>query len=348
VVKVKEDALVFHDIRKLDIKKIQDRLKVAQDDVLQLDNKKNQYELSMAEREKEISVHRCVLTAEFKAAELERHKIAVQLADRQNKVRNLKIKYESLIQRKQGSSSTNVNEHSQAYYMIRAAQEKEELQRKEDELKAKILKNEKELKALVNTLSHLKNRNSNYRDYFINKGATQKDVELKNHLDEQCKVAADNLMRKKKEFEKMKKECDEIANRIGEMNNKKEILDAQKRTATDSIVKFTRELNDQKGKSQRAANLVNKAADKIKRQNIDFGENSSEYFVAQNEIHKNLTKTMHSIIFSLKQDYPEVSSIIDPYFREVEIPAQPPSTIDVRSEVSQAGSERSHASMSNK
>jgi hypothetical protein len=66
----------------------------------------------------------------------------------------------------------------------------------------------------------LKNRNSNYRDYFINKGATQKDVELKNHLDEQCKVAADNLMKKKKEFEKMKKECDEIANRIGEMNNK--------------------------------------------------------------------------------------------------------------------------------
>ncbi len=47
----------------------------------------------------------------------------------------------------------------------------------------------------------MKNRNSNYRDYFINKGATQKDVELKNHLDEQCKVAADNLMKKKKEFE---------------------------------------------------------------------------------------------------------------------------------------------------
>lgn len=138
IIKVKEDSLVFHDIRKLDIKKIQDRLKIAQDEVLQLDNKKNQYELSMAEREKEISVHKCVLTAEFKAAEQERHKIAVQLADRQNKVRNLKIKYESLIQRKQGSSSTNVNEHSQAYYMIKAAQEKEELQRKEDELKAKI------------------------------------------------------------------------------------------------------------------------------------------------------------------------------------------------------------------
>ena len=95
IIKKKEEALVFHDIRKLDIKKIKDRLKIAQEDVLQLDNKKNQYELSMAEREKEITVHKCVLTAEFKAAEQERHKIAVQLADRQNKVRNLKIKYES-------------------------------------------------------------------------------------------------------------------------------------------------------------------------------------------------------------------------------------------------------------
>ena len=36
--------------------------------------------------------------AEEKAAEEERHKIAVELADRKNKVKNLKIKYESLVQ----------------------------------------------------------------------------------------------------------------------------------------------------------------------------------------------------------------------------------------------------------
>lgn len=52
--------------------------------------------------------------AEHKAAEEERHKIAVELAERQNRVKNLKIKYESLVQKnKSGSGEVdNVHEHS--------------------------------------------------------------------------------------------------------------------------------------------------------------------------------------------------------------------------------------------
>lgn len=66
---------------------------------------------------------------ESKAAEEERHKIAVELAERKNKVKNLKIKYESLVQKNVNSNGEieNVHEHSQAYYVIKAAQEKEEL-----------------------------------------------------------------------------------------------------------------------------------------------------------------------------------------------------------------------------
>ena len=45
-----------------------------------LENKKNQMEMSMQEREKEIQVHKDILLAEFKAAEDERHKIAIELA----------------------------------------------------------------------------------------------------------------------------------------------------------------------------------------------------------------------------------------------------------------------------
>ena len=86
-------------------------------------------------------------------------------------VKNLRIKYESLVQKSTTSGGDNESkgEHSQAYYVIKASQEREELQRKGDDLNAKILKSEKELKALDNTQQHLKNRNSNYRDSFMNK-----------------------------------------------------------------------------------------------------------------------------------------------------------------------------------
>ena len=84
------------------------------------------------------------------------------------------------MQRNNSSSddAENVGEHSQAYYVIKAAQEREELQRYGDELDGKIRKAHKELQALMNTLKHLQGRNQNYRDKFL-KGAEGADLEKK-------------------------------------------------------------------------------------------------------------------------------------------------------------------------
>jgi hypothetical protein len=91
------------------------------------------------------------------------------------------------------------------------------LQRKGDELNAKILKSEKELKALDNTLSHLKNRNSKYRDGFLNKGVTNEDIQHKDGLEDQCRAASENLFKKKKELQKVTKEYEEDMRRYTEI-----------------------------------------------------------------------------------------------------------------------------------
>ncbi len=179
IINTKEDTLVTYDKMKLEIKKIHDVLMGKTDEVFNLENKKHQVEMSMQEREREIQLHKDILMAEYKAAEEERHKVAVQLSTQKTKVNNHKIKYESLIQKNKPADdgeTGSAQEHSQAYYVIKAAQEREELQRKGDELNAEIMKNKKEIKALDNTLKHLKNRNSKYRNSFLNKGQTRQDI----------------------------------------------------------------------------------------------------------------------------------------------------------------------------
>ena len=71
--------MVQHDCMKLEIKKLRDTVNVEADRVYGLENRKHQLELSMQEREKEIQVHKDILVSEQKAADEERHKVAVEL-----------------------------------------------------------------------------------------------------------------------------------------------------------------------------------------------------------------------------------------------------------------------------
>jgi len=100
----KERTLVQHDCKKLEIKKLRDTVNVGADRVYGLENRKYQLEMSMEEREKEIQVHKDILISESKAAEEERHKVAVELQYRKTRVKNLRIKYEGLIARNKSSS----------------------------------------------------------------------------------------------------------------------------------------------------------------------------------------------------------------------------------------------------
>jgi flagellar biosynthesis chaperone FliJ len=114
-------------------------------------------------------------------------------------------------------------EHSQAYYVIKAAQEKEELQRYGDELDGKLRKCEKEIKALANTLDHLKMRNKNYREKFI-QGAEGADLEKKQILEDQCRAASETLFKKRRELQKMQKDYDDDARALMEIRTKSQTL----------------------------------------------------------------------------------------------------------------------------
>lgn len=129
VTKSKEEILVQHDLMKLEIKKLYDKLVSEANQVFKEENKLFQLELSIKEREKEIQVHKDILVAEHKKSEEARHKVATELSQKLIIANNLKLKYESIQKKSKTIDGIEHDEHSQAWQVIKTAQEKEELQR---------------------------------------------------------------------------------------------------------------------------------------------------------------------------------------------------------------------------
>jgi len=243
---------------KLEIKKRAEIVSTAANSAIGEDNKKAQLEMSLEEREKEISVHKDILSAEFKAAEEERHKVAVEYQERMNKVKTLKIRYESLVEKNKmqfKDGDNEAGEHSQAYYIIKAAQEKEELQRFGDELDGKINKCQKELQALENTLKHLKKRNSNVREKFT-AGAGKADAERKEVLEEQCRAASETLFKKRKELQRVQKECEDMMKRVIQVEGISQNMDKHMEEYEFHDEKLNKELTDLQQKLDRANKMA--------------------------------------------------------------------------------------------
>ena len=113
VIKNEEEQMVAHDVLKLELKRLRESLNAKADEVFGLQNRKFQLQMSMEERKKEISVHREVQRAQVRAAEEERHRVTVELAERTTRVEKLRAKFETLM-KISGTDDEEGGEKSQA------------------------------------------------------------------------------------------------------------------------------------------------------------------------------------------------------------------------------------------
>lgn len=147
------------------MRKLREAVSALLDETLGLDNRKAQLALSVQERSREVGVHADTLRARLRAAEDERHGAAKQLAEREMRIEKLRTKFAVVAGRvpaPEGGEGGGQGS-SQAYYLIRAAQEREELRREGDELDAAIGRSERQIRALGKTLEHLQLKNGAYR-----------------------------------------------------------------------------------------------------------------------------------------------------------------------------------------
>lgn len=124
-----------------------------------------QLNMALEERNKEIAIQKDLLRLQLKQAEEERSSAALELRERVKKVENLKKRYEILMgQFSAPDAEGDGDEHTQAYYIIKAAQKKENLVKEGDELDKKIKRAEEEVRELENTLRFMNDRNDEYRN----------------------------------------------------------------------------------------------------------------------------------------------------------------------------------------
>jgi chromosome segregation ATPase len=202
-----EEISVANDLLLLEVRRLKDLLSAKSDAVFSLENRKQQLLLSMEERKQEISVHRDLLKAELRALNEDRHNITTELNNRRANVERLRSRFEAV-------ARGDDEKHSQAYYIIKAAQKREELQRTGDQLDQDVRKAEREIRALQITLEHLNVRNTAYRESFQKVDLKGEDADILKQLEERTKLNKDALFRKKKELQRLVTDYDEDARRL--------------------------------------------------------------------------------------------------------------------------------------
>jgi len=257
LVRSKEQGMVATDVLKLEVKRLRELLSAKADEVFGLQNRKFQLQMSMEERQQEIKVHTEVLRAQLKASNEERHTAARELSERLIKVDRLNNKYDIICGRMGADGDGDGDgEHTQAYYVIKAAQEREELQRQGDELDQQIQKSEREIRALEKTLGHLFAKNAGYKKSFTPVSEASAQFEQKALLEEQHRAALSKYRSQRLEQSELEEEMQRLQSRAEELDDEKSLATSQLMDVSEQSSKLHDSLRARGGKLERVKENV--------------------------------------------------------------------------------------------
>jgi UDP-glucose:O-linked fucose beta-1,3-glucosyltransferase len=155
-------------------------------------------------------------------------------------------------------------EHSQAYYVIKAAQEREELQRKGDEYDSKIRKAEKEIRAMENTLQVMNGRNEKFRKSLTRADGTSEEAGKLEELEGQWRAALNKFRNKKKQVRQLGEDAQTMQKRLSGLQCERSGLEVNVEKKQAELASLHRELSDLKAKKDRLSKQMAKVIRDLK------------------------------------------------------------------------------------
>lgn len=320
VINIKQELMVEENLMKLQLKRIRDRLNDKADLVYDLEHRKLQLETAMKERRHEIDIHTEMLTAQLKAGNEEKSQISLELHERIAKIDKLRKRYEILMVSM--APPEGEEEHSQAYYVIKAAQDKEELQREGDELDAKIRKAEKEMRALENTLRLMNGRNETYRKSFNKVTETSDEMEDKEQLEEQLRAVMDKYKYKRRQIRELQEDLQTMSNTLDNLSRDEDAYVELIEEKQNKIIQLTKEAEDQQTKLDRVAKQNIKQARELRASQKLKGETPEERDFEVREL-REMNRQGLKMVGEVVQQYPEVMQAVHLYFTQAGLPVPP-------------------------
>jgi chromosome segregation ATPase len=252
---IREKLLVHFNLLRLQIEKLTWKVNSKADEVVTLENRKQQLQLSMAERLAEIDAHIAALRVRLKTEEEARHADVVELQERKRRLDALNANYETVM----GRYRVDGEEVSEAYHVIRFAQKREELARKADELEDQVRVALVELRELERTMMKFNGQNASYRMGFETVEEGDGDLERKMALEDERKVAMQRLKTRKAEARSVAEERAAAQSDWEQRQRQVERLQARIQRWPPAIEKLGIEVN-QLGEKIKVAELACKRA----------------------------------------------------------------------------------------
>ncbi|XP_009960534.1 PREDICTED: coiled-coil domain-containing protein 39, partial [Leptosomus discolor] len=302
---IKQDMMVEHNLLKLELKRLQDTLCNKTEKVLTLEKQKLEVNKAIAKRTEEIKIRKAMLDSQIRLVDQERQHISAECQDRLSKIDKLRCRYELLTVVMMPPEGEE--EKSHAYYVIKAAQEKEALQREGDDLDAKICKAEKDTAALANTLRVLNNCNSNYRKSFKKVTETSEEYEEKLKLEEEKKAADEKYRYKQRQIKELQENLLSMEKNFDSVLKQEALFQEQKKEKQALILQLNKDIEEQKPKLERVIKQCSRLCREIRSLKKTETETEEERDIDLREL-KSFSRTIDKLLADVLEANPDLST----------------------------------------
>uniref|UniRef100_A0A673MWE6 Coiled-coil domain-containing protein 39 n=1 Tax=Sinocyclocheilus rhinocerous TaxID=307959 RepID=A0A673MWE6_9TELE len=311
----KQDSMVEKGLLKMEVQRLRDLLYDRADGVLSLEKRRLQLQVAMKEREEEIHVHREMLAKQAKLTEQERQGLSAAVNERLFKIDKMRKRYEILTVSM--AAPEGEEEKSQAYFIIKAAQEKEELQRQGDELDAKIRKTEKEIHALENTLQVVNSCNTTYRKALTKVTESSPAHQEKLKLEEQRRAAEEKYKYKKRQIRELQEDIESMSRTLDGLLQEEAVQNETTGRTQAHVLSLNKDILSQEEKLNRAIKQCAKHTREIRSAKNTKEKTFEERDIELREL-RDFNKSVNKMLLEAMEENPDLSSALQIRFMQVQ------------------------------